>query len=100
MNLWDGLKETPGRILGISSNHYDRLDPALVRPGRIDITMKLDNVTRETIGQMFRHYYRYEIDLEMLDKIADKKYSPAEITNIFVEFRENPAGFLERLSIK
>lgn len=99
LNLWDGLKETPGRILGISSNHYDRLDPALVRPGRIDITMKLDNVTREMIGQMFRHYYgqEAEIDLEMLDKIADKKYSPAEITNIFVEFRENPAGFLERL---
>jgi hypothetical protein len=26
-NLWDGIKETPGRILGISSNHYDKLDP-------------------------------------------------------------------------
>ena len=24
LNLWDGLKETPGRILGISSNHYDK----------------------------------------------------------------------------
>ena len=118
LNLWDGLKETPGRILGISSNHYDSLDPALVRPGRIDITMKLDNVTRETIGQMFRHYYGQgaeslqqltqkvtkspdefgpEIDLEILNKIADKKYSPAEITNIFVEFRDNSTGFLERL---
>ena len=118
LNLWDGLKETPGRILGISSNHYDSLDPALVRPGRIDITMKLDNVTRETIYQMFRHYYGQgaeslqqltqkvtkspdefgpEIDLEILNKIADKKYSPAEITNIFVEFRDNSTGFLERL---
>jgi len=97
LNLWDGLKETPGRILGISSNHYDRLDPALVRPGRIDITLKLDNVTRKTIGEMFQHYYGSEIDLELLGKIPDKKYSPAQITNIFVEFRENPAGFLERL---
>jgi hypothetical protein len=106
LNLWDGLKETPGRILGISSNHYHRLDPALVRPGRIDITMKLDNVTRETIGEMFRHYYGSqfvedplgeETVSELLSKVPEKAYSPAEITNIFVEFRENPTGFLERL---
>jgi chaperone BCS1 len=46
LNLWDGLKETPGRILGISSNHYNKLDPALVRPGRIDITINFDNSSR------------------------------------------------------
>jgi hypothetical protein len=97
LNLWDGLKETPGRILGISSNHYDKLDPALIRPGRIDITMKLDNVTRETIGQMFHHYFGIEADKDILDKIPDKVYSPAEITNIFVDFREDSVGFLDKL---
>jgi SpoVK/Ycf46/Vps4 family AAA+-type ATPase len=97
LNLWDGLKETPGRILGISSNHYDKLDPALVRPGRIDITMKLDNVTQDTIGQMFQHYYGCTANPMCLAKIPDRKYSPAEITNIFVEFRENSVGFLNRL---
>ena len=97
LNLWDGLKETPGRILGISSNHYDKLDPALVRPGRIDITMKLDNVSQETIGQMFQHYYGCTANPLFLAKIPDRKYSPAEITNIFVEFRDNSAGFLDRL---
>ena len=97
LNLWDGLKETPGRILGISSNHYDKLDPALVRPGRIDITMKLDNVCRVTIGKMFQHYYGCTANPMFLERIPDKKYSPAEITNIFVEFREDSAGFLNRL---
>lgn len=97
LNLWDGLKETPGRILGISSNHYDKLDPALVRPGRIDITMKLDNVCRVTIGKMFQHYYGCTANPMVLERIPDKKYSPAEITNIFVEFREDSAGFLNRL---
>jgi len=41
LNAWDGIIETPGRILIISSNHYEKLDPALVRPGRIDITLEL-----------------------------------------------------------
>lgn len=58
LNLWDGLKETPGRILGISSNHYDKLDPALIRPGRIDITIHFDNVTRAIIREMFMHFYK------------------------------------------
>ena len=57
LNLWDGLKETPGRILGISSNHYDKLDPALIRPGRIDITLKLDNASHNIIRKMYKRYY-------------------------------------------
>lgn len=97
LNLLDGLKETPGRILGISSNHYDKLDPALTRPGRIDITMKLDNITRQTIGQMFHNYYEKEVDPVLLKTIPDRVYSPAEITNIFVEFRDNSDGFIKRL---
>ena len=99
LNLWDGLKETPGRILGISSNHYDKLDPALVRPGRIDITMKLDNVTRETVGEMFQHYYGCDPDPELLRKVPNKQYSPAEVTNTFVGFRRDPAGFLKALQV-
>jgi hypothetical protein len=41
LNLWDGIRETPGRIMVISSNHYYDLDPALIRPGRIDITLEM-----------------------------------------------------------
>jgi hypothetical protein len=97
LNLWDGLKETPGRILGISSNHYEKLDPALTRPGRIDITLKLDNVNNETVGQMYRHYYHKEPDANLLKKVPNNIYSPAEITNIFVEYRDDSDGFLKRL---
>ncbi len=42
LNAIDGLASRENRILIITSNHADRLDPALLRPGRID--------HRETIG--------------------------------------------------
>lgn len=35
LNILDGLLETPGRILIITSNHPEKLDEALVRPGTI-----------------------------------------------------------------
>jgi ATP-dependent 26S proteasome regulatory subunit len=97
LNLWDGLKETPGRILGISSNHYDMLDPALIRPGRIDITLKLDNVSHNIIREMHKRYYNVVIDERKLKKIKDKFYSPAEIINCYVMNKDSPRDFIERL---
>jgi len=97
LNLWDGLKETPGRILGISSNHYDMLDPALIRPGRIDITLKLDNVSHNIIREMHKRYYNVGVDERKLKKIKDKFYSPAEIINCYVMNKDSPRDFIERL---
>ena len=97
LNLWDGLKETPGRILGISSNHYDKLDPALIRPGRIDITLNFDNASRDIIQQMHRHFYKTGIDPDKLKKIRNKFYSPAEIINYYIMFKNDSDKFVESL---
>jgi hypothetical protein len=97
LNLWDGLKETPGRILGISSNHYDKLDPALIRPGRIDVTMHLNNASHDIIQEMFTHYYKIPIDATKLKQIKNEFYSPAEIINCYVLYKDDPKKFVERL---
>jgi len=97
LNLWDGLKETPGRILGISSNHYDKLDPALIRPGRIDITLKLDYASRDIIRQMYERYYSERIDERKLKKISEYFYSPAEIINCYVMNKDDSVSFIGRL---
>ena len=39
LNVLDGVVDTPERILIMTSNHPEKLDPALVRPGRIDKTI-------------------------------------------------------------
>ena len=97
LNLWDGIRENTGRIMIITTNHYDKLDPALVRPGRIDIALNLDNATRNTIAEMYLHYYGVEMDENDLALIPDKYYSPAEVINFYVSNYENPRGFVEKL---
>ena len=84
LNLWDGVRETPGRILVISSNHYDELDPALTRPGRIDITHEFKNVSHKIISEMYYYLFQNEIDKTNLKKIKEFFYSPAEIINIYL----------------
>ncbi len=98
LNLWDGLKETPGRILGISSNHYNKLDPALIRPGRIDISLHLNKVSHKILSEMFSHYYKKKIDPDQLKKIKEFFYSPAEIINYYVLHKDDPDAFLKLIS--
>ena len=97
LNLWDGIIETPGRILIISSNHYNKLDPALVRPGRIDITHELSNASHNTISEIYSHLFNSKIDDKKLTKIKNYFYSPAEIINIYVSNKDEKS-FLKRLS--
>jgi ATP-dependent 26S proteasome regulatory subunit len=96
LNLWDGIRETPGRMLIITSNHYEKLDSALTRPGRIDITHKLDNASRNTIADIHFHLFNKKIDADKLEKINDCFYSPAELINIYVTHKDEEM-FLERL---
>jgi SpoVK/Ycf46/Vps4 family AAA+-type ATPase len=98
LNLWDGIRENTGRIMIITTNHYNKLDPALVRPGRIDIAIKLDNASLASINEMHEHYYGMPIDRNDLAVIPDRFYSPAEIINFYVSNHENPRGFVERLA--
>ena len=96
LNAWDGVIETPGRILIISSNHYEKLDPALVRPGRIDVTLELLNASHKTISDLYFHLFNKEIDSEKLKEIKEFFYSPAELINIYITHKEeNP--FIDRL---
>ena len=98
LNLWDGLEENSGRILVISSNHYNDLDPALTRPGRIDITIEMNNASHDIINEMYNHLYETTtIDTEMLKKVTPMFYSPAEIINIYLMYKNEPDKFMQRL---
>jgi DNA replication protein DnaC len=97
LNLWDGILETPGRIMIISTNHYDKLDPALIRPGRIDISLKLSYASHPVIAQFYKHYYKREIDPDLLSKIKSYLYTPCEIANIFMQNVHSETQFMERL---
>ena len=81
LNLIDGLQETSGRVLIITSNYYEKLDSAIKRPGRIDISLEMKKTTKNSINDMCKHFYGKHIPKSQLKQIEDYKYSPAEIIN-------------------
>lgn len=86
LNLLDGVLETPGRILIITSNYPEKLDKALVRPGRIDVRIKFDYATVNMIKDMLKHFYELDDKKAASIKIPDElnlKYSPARVIEAF-----------------
>jgi chaperone BCS1 len=88
LNLWDGIRETPGRILVITSNHYDKLDPALIRPGRIDITHEMSNSNHKNIADIFLNLFGHEMDSELLGGVCENFYSPADLVNLYISHKQ------------
>lgn len=97
LNLWDGVRETSGRIIVITSNFYNQLDPALIRPGRIDIGYEMANVNHDILQEMHVHFFQTTIKDEDILMIQPKFYSPAELVNIFLSSDFDETYYLTRL---
>lgn len=95
LNLFDGILETPGRIIVMTTNHPDRLDPALIRPGRIDLNINVDYCTCEMIKEMFEGFYEQSFDYEF--SMIDKKFTPAEIQSTLCNYLEDPSKAFSNL---
>ncbi len=78
--LFDGVDEQHGRIIVMTTNNIDRLDPIMIRDGRIDIKIKFDKMSRDNTIK----YLEYVFDEKVSDinSIPDRKYTPAEIQSI------------------
>ena len=59
LNSLDGVCAPTNIIYIFTTNHVEELDPALVRPGRIDLKIEINGICKETFNQfLIRHYGR------------------------------------------
>lgn len=79
LNTIDGVLEQHGRILIITSNYPQKLDKALIRPGRIDLQINFTKCNDQIIKEIIYFFYETEIDAKIT--FPDDKYTPAEIIN-------------------
>lgn len=53
LNALDGVASADERLIFMTTNHPERLDPALIRPGRVDYKALIDNATEDQVRAMF-----------------------------------------------
>lgn len=57
LNALDGVTSKPGVITIMTTNHPEKLDPALIRKGRVDLSVHFGNATAEQARRIFLHFY-------------------------------------------
>ena len=57
LNSMDGMQTPDGLKFIVTTNHLDKLDPAIVRPGRIDDVIEVGPLSLESARQMFKAFY-------------------------------------------
>jgi hypothetical protein len=82
LNLLDGVLETPGRILIMTSNYPEKLDKALIRPGRIDINLEVGCCDNHMIKDMFLNFYDTLSYEKTFDFTIENSITPAKLIQI------------------
>ncbi|KAJ9582568.1 hypothetical protein L9F63_003126, partial [Diploptera punctata] len=103
LNCLDGVASTEARILFMTTNYLERLDPALIRPGRVDVKEYIGYCSREQLELMFLRFYQGEDSLAHASKFAElvlkheKPVSPAQIQGYFMFYKENQSQVLQNI---
>jgi hypothetical protein len=101
LNLLDGTLESPGRIIAISTNFPERIDRALIRPGRIDMIVHFKKCSIAVLREMIESFYDKKIESDIwLDLSLNEKWTPAEINQIlFRNFKDSETSLKEIVSL-
>lgn len=114
LNALDGVAAGEERIAFLTTNHIDRLDAALKRPGRVDMVERIGEATAYQAGEMWDRFYG-DVDVdgkgreEFLGKLRElglledgpgedgkrRFTSPAAIQGLFLVNKEDMRGAIE-----
>jgi len=93
LDLFDGICELNGLIYVMTTNYKNYLDKALIRPGRINLSIELGKIKKPEIIEMLEYYYvknnceigkfmtegdKFNMIVEIADR-SDDKYKPSEL---------------------
>lgn len=83
----------------MTTNHLSRLDPALIRPGRVDLKELIDDATAHQSGQLFSRFYAgaegiSQDELHKLEQTLIEKVSEAKLAGVGVSMAALQGHFI------
>ena len=90
LNAIDGIGASEGRVIIMTTNFLQRLDTALVRPGRADLEIYLDNASREQIKRMYERFFGEEGSEDFAEMWPEKEVSMAAVQGFLQKAHRSP----------
>lgn len=89
LNALDGVASGEERIVFLTTNHLSRLDPALIRPGRVDLSELIGDANPAQAKDLFTRFYSGGED------ILGSTLTDAEVTELGSQLEATVASELE-----
>lgn len=108
LNAIDGVASAEGRVLIMTTNYPEKLDAALIRPGRVDMKSEFQLADSTMAAQLFDFVYRNSLEvrgnrmgtdlaLRFASRLPQWRFSPAEIMSFLTIHRRSSARALEEV---
>ncbi|KAJ6665513.1 hypothetical protein lerEdw1_003354 [Lerista edwardsae] len=104
LNALDGVASSEARIVFMTTNHVDRLDPALVRPGRVDLKQYVGYCSHWQLSHLFQRFYPDQ-PLAVAEQFAERalsvsrQISAAQVQGHFMLHKADPGGAMKDVQI-
>ena len=98
LNAIDGAASAEGRIVFMTTNYVDRLDSALVRPGRIDFKQYIGFCSKGQLQEMFGNFYPNCLAgdaTKFASSLEGVEVSPAAVQGHFMFYKHSAKDALE-----
>jgi chaperone BCS1 len=114
LNALDGAVAFEGSLVLMTTNHRELLDPALTRPGRVDMAIYVGLARRDQVCRLFAYFYHpWEIQkneddgkrrLEEVDQLAqfaelvpEGRLSMASLQGFLLQHKLNPQTAIDNV---
>jgi hypothetical protein len=79
LNVLDGTMAPEDVIFIMTTNHIEKLDPALIRPGRIDLNIELTKCTRVQLAKIYNDLYSKDLHPDILARFPERHWITAKV---------------------
>merc|ERR550514_1862149 len=97
LNALDGVASQEGRLFFMTTNHIEKLDPALIRPGRCDLKVEVRRASRAQARRLFTRFFPDEPEehaVSFAESLPEYELSMAALQGHLLEHKTDAAGAL------
>lgn len=98
LNALDGIGCGTDRIVIATTNFYEKLDSALIREGRFDLTLKIDYMTDETLRNYLCRLYPNLSRTDLNDWKVKTGIAPCRVQQLVFEHKTDPYHVLNEVA--
>ncbi len=97
LNVLDGILESNGIIYIITTNYPEKIDKALLRPGRINFTIDFKKSDYKTIKEMLEFFYETKLSEDNEYEIKENVHTTSYVSGLCISYKNDINKCIEML---